>query len=228
LRNSILKLIYKFIHKRKHHRERYSFQEEISSKSAYNIPIVRLNISNFYNSVSYQQIHRATNKIFSNTNKLPVKYNSNEVQAACNNYNPIITREVTSAYFADMVLDEVDRNFKNYCLSINVNYYRYMDDLFFLCNEETFLKIEKYVMNTLNTLGFQAKLVNKELLSQDKQKMKAIFYNYKQNLLSFKEKEHLDSCMITADTISCYMNYLKYIDFHFYKEAQLGIYGNTI
>lgn len=168
------------------------------------VPVLRINITNYYNCITYQQIHRATDRIFKNDIFLS-KYrcpSSKEISAVTGNSHPIINRDATSAYFANYVLESLDNNFRKYCSSLGVNYFRRYDDIFLIGNREISKKIANFICKQLQDYNFT--------IENDK------------NYLSFKDKIKIKEILKTESqsVIKYYMNYIKNVDKYYYDEVQ--------
>ena len=116
--------------------------------------ILKLNISNFYSLATDEHIKKSMNRIFYKET-LPYLYDKKEIELVNNPKNGIITREVTSAYFSNMVLEDIDKQITDFCKKFRVNYSRHMDDIFLTGINIKNLKIaEEYLVFFVRKRGF--------------------------------------------------------------------------
>lgn len=203
--------------------------------------ILKMDIKNFYESVSDTQIKRAIDGIFNNINK-PVQYNKNEMYAICTLDGKLPTGAVTSAYFANMVLEPIDEIIKNYCKNLRVNYSRYMDDMFFSGDDKNNLRLAeiftakllhengfenndlktKYISNNRrqNILGIIVNNQTARLPQKEKRKFRAIFYNYLKSLALQQNGNVIPFKKIEYDVINGYISYIRSVDTEFYKSIR--------
>lgn len=169
------------------------------------IPVLRINITNYYNCISYQQIKRATDGIFKEDNIFSNVYhcpNEKEIRAVTGNSDPTITREATSAYFANYVLEGLDNNFNKHCCSAGINYFRRHDDIFLIGDRESCKKVANYICKQLQIYNFTFENDKNYLSFNDRVKVEEILKSEPYNIIRF------------------YINYIRNVDTFFYKDMQ--------
>ena len=199
--------------------------------------ILKMDIKNFYDSISDVQIKRVIDSIFNNINQ-PIPYNKNEMHAICTLDGKLPTGAVTSAYLANMVLAPIDEIIKNYCKNLSINYSRYMDDMFFSGVDKNNLRlVEIFTVKLLQENGFENNdsktkyisdnrrqnilgiIVNNQtakLPKKEKRKFRAIFYNYFKSLALQQHGNVILLKKIKFNVINGYISYIRSVDSEFY------------
>lgn len=215
--------------------ERIIVINNLVNKSNPNKLILKLNISNFYSLATDEHIKKSMNRIFYKET-LPYLYDKKEIELVNNPKNGIITREVTSAYFSNMVLEGVDKQITDFCKRFRVNYSRHMDDIFLTGINIKNLKIaEEYLVFLLGKENFEINKADIKIVSCDqsvlslmkrfktrsisrkeRKKLKIIFHNY---LKSVYESKIPNRKVYKTDSINVIKNYINYI-----QSTDLGYY----
>ena len=209
--------------------------------------ILKMDIKNFYESVSDTQIKRAIDGIFNNINK-PVQYNKNEMYAICTLNGKLPTGAVTSSYIANMILEPIDIKIKNYCKIRKINYSRYMDDIFLSgANKNNLRLAEMFTAKLLQENGFKQNdsktkyittnrrqdilglVVNNKtakLPQKEKRKFRAIFYNYLRATSQEQKEKVIPLKKLDFDTVNGYLSYIRSVDSEFYNSMKFYIRYN--
>ena len=176
--------------------------------------ILKLDIKDFYNSVSKELIKKAINKIYCNI-ELAQTFKKEILYKICTVNDKLPTGAVTSTHLANIAfeLTNIDDRLLDYCKKEHINYSRYMDDLFFSCSsKEKLNEVEILVNELLNEAGFY---LNHE-------KTKYISDNKRQEVLGLVVNNKNYTC-VSVETKRKYrsilFNYLKAI----YFEERLGV-----
>lgn len=166
--------------------------KECASMHKDNLYLMKLDIKNFYNSISKKKVR----KIFSSIYNSEIAYLLTNL---CVHKDCLPQGAPTSAYLANLVSISLDNRIAGYCNKHNITYTRYADDMFFSCNNRQALrelypminkiiKNEGYSLNLSKTnfksvsskrsvLGITINDGNLKCLKELKRNIRSIIYN---------------------------------------------------
>ena len=167
--------------------------------------LMKLDIKDFYNSISEEQIKGVIRKYvadYNSSNQIWGREDSDveQIFSMCTINSNLPTGAPTSPYIANLLLREFDIEIEEFCRKYNVSYSRYMDDLFFSTDNPQYILslVELEALKQFKELGFKINVdkikyissnkrqqvlglgVNNEkpvLTKEDKRKYRAYFYN---------------------------------------------------
>ena len=124
--------------------------------------LMKLDIKDFYNSVTEEQIRQVLNDYVSmdkckNTDRSrEVSAEVEQIFSICTINGKLPTGAPTSPYIANLLLIKFDLHMEDYCRTCDVYYSRYMDDLFFSTYGPQYLLslVELEVIRQFKELGF--------------------------------------------------------------------------
>lgn len=210
--------------------------------------ILKMDIKDFYQSVPSENIIKVINKIFKWRSFLPPE----KIYKYCTVGDKLPVGAITSAHLANICFVEIDEKILEFCKENNINYSRYMDDLFFSCADKKKLnKVEKFVRQTLKEhsykineekvhyisdnkkqeiLGVVVNNKNVKISNLKKREYRSLFFNYLKSI--FLEERlgvaHLFHKKIDFDTVNGHLSYIKTTDFAFYKSMISYIKRNIV
>lgn len=132
--------------------------------------IIKLDINNFFGSVSEKQVNEVWRNIWSHTPKQlengnQMNYSADEIHRLTVNSNKLATLNdslpqgaPTSGYIANCVLDEFDKRVLFFCCKRNLSYSRYSDDITISGSKRTSKEIAEiisFVANQLKKYDFE-------------------------------------------------------------------------
>lgn len=130
-----------------------------------NIFLLEMDITNFFGTITEQQVYR----LFCN-----IGYNSKVAGVLANlcTYDGYLPQgAVTSPYIANLVCYHMDARINGYCSRKDIVYTRYADDLTFSSNNRTLLnKVEKFIKYIVADEGFKINDKKTRYLSNDVKK----------------------------------------------------------
>ena len=162
--------------------------------------LLKLDIQDFYNSVSGEQIRDVISRCCkerSIMNPHDVGDRSREVSdveqifSICTINGKLPTGAPTSPYIANLVLKELDYEIAGACRDFDVSYSRYMDDLFFSTDREQYILsfIELKVLEHFKQLGFAVNVSKIKYISSNKrQQVLGLGVNNKKPVLTKDDK----------------------------------------
>lgn len=212
--------------------------------------LLKLDIKDFYNSVPKEAIKKAINYIFPdirNGNLLDKR----KIFKYCTVNDKLPVGAITSAHLANLAFYEIEKEITQFCKKNNINYSRYMDDMFFSCDDKKKLnKIENFVQKLLKENSYNLNENKVKYISDNKQQSilgvvvnnndvkiknlkkreyRSLFFNYIKSI--FIEERlgvaHLFHKKINFSTINGHLSYLKNTDPVFYKKC-VSYITNTI
>lgn len=157
---------------------------EAASKHCNKKWLLKLDIKDFYNSISKDQIMQVLERYIE----------ENDVQnvyTMCTLNDKLPTGAATSPYIANLLLKDFDNDIKNECKDFGANYSRYMDDLFFSTDKEQYnlSLIELKVLEKLKELGFKINVDKIKYISSNKrQQVLGLGVNNKKPVLTKDDK----------------------------------------
>lgn len=107
--------------------------KECASRHKNNLYLMKLDIKNFYNSISKKKVR----KIFSSIYNSEIAYLLTNL---CVHKDCLPQGAPTSAYLANLVSISLDNRIAGYCNKHKITYTRYADDMFFSCNNRQALR----------------------------------------------------------------------------------------
>lgn len=206
--------------------------------------LLKLDIKDFYNSISKELIVQAINKIYGSFS-FAQDIKKDFIYKICTLDNKLPTGAVTSAHLANIAFDltQIDEKLLDYCKQEGINYSRYMDDIFFSCNsKEKLNKVEKLTTNLLKEAGFSANSEKTKYISnnkrqevlglavnnsavvpiESKRKYRAVFFNYLKAVY-LEERLGVGSLFLKKvgyKEVCGYLAYIKNTDYKFYTLMQ--------
>ncbi|MBQ6516034.1 RNA-directed DNA polymerase [bacterium] len=140
--------------------------------------IMKLDIKDFFNSITEKQIKDVIKKYVSYDNyDSSITYehtwevfSEEQIFSVCTLKGKLPTGASTSPYIANLVLRDFDIEIENFCLRYGVRYTRYMDDLFFSTNREQYFLslVELEVLRLFKELGFEINVPKIKYISSNK------------------------------------------------------------
>ena len=139
--------------------------KENAERHKKNIFLLEMDITNFFGTITEQQVYR----LFCN-----IGYNSKVAGVLANlcTYNDYLPQgAVTSPYIANLVCYHMDARINGYCSRKDIVYTRYADDLTFSSNNRMLLnKVEKFIKYIVKDEGFVINEKKTRYLSNDVKK----------------------------------------------------------
>ena len=236
---------------------RYFFKDKIelnSVKDAASVHcgkkwLLKLDILDFYNSVSEEQIKKViTDCVSDDKSNFCVQRTKagciNEIFSLCTVFGSLPTGAPTSPYIANILLKEFDGAIEEFCRKFGVTYSRYMDDLFFSTNKEQYYLsiVELEAVKLLKELGFSVNADKIKYISSNKcQMVLGLCVNNKKPVLTKEEKRKYRAYFynliypIQYSKINRYeeherelfghLAYIKSVDEDYYKRITAYIYN---
>jgi RNA-directed DNA polymerase len=168
-----------------------------------NIFLLEMDITNFFGTITEQQVYR----LFCN-----IGYNSKVAGILANlcTYNDYLPQgAVTSPYIANLVCYHMDARINGYCSRKDIVYTRYADDLTFSSNNRMLLnKVEKFIKYIVGDEGF---VINEK----------------KTRYLSNDVKKTVTGITINDDSIHVDKKFKKDLRSQIYQSIKLKNYGNN-
>ena len=228
--------------------------------------LMKLDIKDFYNSISEEQIKDVIHKYVnsspvtsphlygsqSSPTTAPLLLNDNvgegnislaeQIFSICTINGNLPTGAPTSPYIANLILREFDFEIEEICKNFDVNYSRYMDDLFFSTDKPQYILslVELEVLKQFKELGFEVNVDkikyissnkrqqvlglgvnnNKPVLTkEDKRKYRTYFYNLLFPIQYSKIKQYKDH----ERELLGHLAYIKSVDIDYYKRIVVYI-----
>lgn len=211
--------------------------------------LMKLDIKDFFNSISEEQIKDVIHQyaaLYESPNQIrrTDESDAEQIFSMCTINGKLPTGAPTSPYIANLLLKDFDYEIEEVCKKFEVNYSRYMDDLFFSTDGMQYMLslVELEVLRQFKELGFGVNVdkikyissnkcqqvlglgVNNDkpvLTKEDKRKYRAYFYNMlfpiqfnKQKLYKEHEKEVLG-----------HLAYIKSVDDEFFVRISFYIFN---
>ena len=211
--------------------------------------LMKLDIKNFYNSISEEQIKdviRHYVELYESPNQIRSREDSDveQIFSICTINGNLPTGAPTSPYIANLLLREFDLNMENYCRTCDVYYSRYMDDLFFSTYGPQYLLslVELEVLRQFKELGFgvnvdKIKYIssnkrqqvlglgvnnNKPVLTKEgKRKYRAYFYNMLFPIQFNKQKLYKEH----EKEVLGHLAYIKSVDEEYFERISFYIFN---
>lgn len=177
--------------------------KENAERHKKNIFLLEMDITNFFGTITEQQVYR----LFCN-----IGYNSKVAGILANlcTYNDYLPQgAVTSPYIANLVCYHMDARINGYCSRKDIVYTRYADDLTFSSNNRMLLnKVEKFIKYIVGDEGF---VINEK----------------KTRYLSNDVKKTVTGITINDDSIHVDKKFKKDLRSQIYQSIKLKNYGNN-
>ncbi|MBR3890328.1 RNA-directed DNA polymerase [bacterium] len=196
--------------------------------------ILKMDIKDFYSSVSSSAIQEFLLKVCNNIKYANVEYYYWLVTL----YDKLPTGAPTSAHIANACFESIEKKIKNFCQIYDVTFSKYMDDLIFSSNSKDTLKIiEQRVEDLLDVNGYQINKQKTKYISDNKrQEILGIVVNDKSPRLPkelkrkirsmiFKLAQTISPTIITSindcvneEQVRGYISYVKSVDKPYYDK----------
>jgi len=212
--------------------------------------LMKLDIKDFYNSVTEEQIRQVLNDYVSmdkckNTDRSrEVSAEVEQIFSICTINGKLPTGAPTSPYIANLLLKDFDYDIQKFCNIYGVTYSRYMDDLFFSTDNPQYILslVELEVIRQFKELGFgvntdKIKYIssnkrqqvlglgvnNKKpvLTKEDKRKYRAYFYN----LISPVQFNKIKNYKEHEKELLGHLAYIKSVDEEFFVRIAFYIFN---
>lgn len=210
--------------------------------------LMKLDIKDFFNSITEEQIKEVIHH-YVTLYESPVQIRRTDeadveqIFSMCTIEKKLPTGAPTSPYIANLLLREFDFEIEEFCRSYNVQYSRYMDDLFFSTDKPQYILslVELEVLRQLKELGFKINvdkikyissnkrqqvlglgINNKKpvLTKEGKRKYRAYFYNVLSPLIFNKQKNYKEH---EAEILG-HLAYIKSVDSDYCRKIVLYIF----
>ena len=216
--------------------------------------LLKTDIENFYESFSSIQIKKALDDFYCNI-LFPQYITKNDLYKICTINDKLPTGAITSAHIANYAFSQtqIDDKLLDFCRKNQINYSRYMDDMFFSSDsKQKLILAEKLVIKLLSENGF---FINKEktkyisdnkkqevlglivnnahapvISKNNKRKYRSLIFNYLKSVF-LEEKLGIGTLFLKKtgyEEIIGYISYFKSSDYAFYLKMQKYILTKII
>ena len=205
--------------------------------------LMKLDIKDFFNSITEEQIKEILSRYvkrepdrYGNVQKDKEPFDIEQVFSMCTIEGKLPTGAPTSPYIANLLLKDFDYEIEDVCKKFDVNYSRYMDDLFFSTDGMQYMLslTELEVLKQFKELGFSINVekikyissnkrqqvlglgVNNQkpvLTKDDKRKYRSYFYNLLSPLQFNKLKKYREREL----EVLGHLAYIKSVDEEYYQ-----------
>ena len=190
--------------------------------------LMKLDIKNFFNSISEEQIKEVIKRYATPPpNPLPQGAgewsDTEQIFSMCTIKGKLPTGAPTSPYIANLLLKDFDYEIEEVCKKFEVNYSRYMDDLFFSSYGPQYILslVELEVLRQIKDLGFELNVPKIKYISSNKrQQVLGLGVNNQQPVITKDDKRKYRSY---------FYNLLSPLQFNkqkIYKEHELEVLGH--
>lgn len=213
--------------------------------------LMKLDIKDYFNSITEEQIKEILSRYvkrepdqYGNVQKEKEPYDIEQVFSMCTVEGKLPTGAPTSPYIANLLLKDFDYEIEEVCKKFEVNYSRYMDDLFFSTDGMQYMLslTELEVLKQFKELGFSINVekikyissnkrqqvlglgVNNQkpvLTKDDKRKYRSYFYNLLAPLQFNKLKKYRESEL----EVLGHLAYIKSVDQDYYIRITFYIFN---
>ncbi len=158
--------------------------------------LMKLDILDFYNSISEEQIRSVIHKyvaLYQSPNIIQRndEFDTEQIFSMCTINGKLPTGAPTSPYIANLLLLEFDLEINEFCRKYSVTYSRYLDDLFFSTDNPQYILslVELEVLNHFKEMGFGVNVEKIKYISSNKrQQILGLGVNNKQPVLTKEDK----------------------------------------
>ena len=211
--------------------------------------LMKLDIKDFFNSITEEQIKEIISRYVS-LYESPIQIrrtdesDTEQIFSMCTINGKLPTGAPTSPYIANLLLKDFDYEIENVCKKFDVNYSRYMDDLFFSTDGMQYMLslTELEVLKQFKELGFSINVekikyissnkrqqvlglgVNNQkpvLTKDDKRKYRSYFYNLLAPLQFNKLKKYRENEL----EVLGHLAYIKSVDQDYYIRITFYIFN---